>query len=632
MHRLLQRQLRRHLLSDAEPQPQWHALLTTIDAYYAEVDQERSLLENAMAVSSDELTDAIAGARSQHAMLRGVMDSIPDLICFKTSEGRYLGCNKAFERYLRRPEAEVIGLTDFDLMPADIAAELLANDQEVLRIRSRRLSEHWIHMPGRQRRVCLEILSTPYQDLDGRLLGLISIARNITARKKAESTIQRQALCDNLTGLPNRHGFYQRLAQVLSRADQTGLPAALLLIDLDRFKEVNDLLGHAAGDALLQEAARRIGACVRETDTAARLGGDEFTVILDGLQAPGEAERTAQAVLDQLSVPFRLGDDTAWVTASIGIAFYPGGANDMETLIRHADQAMYMAKSHGRNRFSAFDEVLRQAGLRRQRLRAEIGPAAARGQLTVHYQPVIDLASGRIELVEALVRWQHPVEGLIGPAEFLGIAEDTGALADIGDFVLDTAIADLRHLRDGPDAALRVAVNVAPAQFREGAGRPERWLAALARHGLPGNALVLDITEGLLSRVDAALERQLQTLRAAGVGLALDDHGNGYCALAMLQRLQVGSLKIDAGLVGQTEASAPARAVCRAMIAMAHELDMKVLAEGVATAAQRDWLASAGCDQGQGYLWGAPMPCAELAALLDRNRAAPAPLRVGPTV
>lgn len=357
MHRLLTRQLKRFLHPALAADERLAPFLEAIDRHYHEVEQERRLLENALAVCSDELSEVIAKAQREHALLRGVMDSIPDLIFFKSADGRYLGCNKAYERQMRMTEAEVLDKTDADILDGQLAVEFGERDREVLGTGQEHLSERWFHGRDEKRKVCLEVLRTPYFDLDGQMLGLIGIGRDITERKLAAEAILRQANFDSLTELPNRRYYNERLLGELKAAKRSKLATALMLIDLDKFKQVNDVLGHDVGDLLLVEVARRLVACVREIDIVARLGGDEFVVVVTGLQQFSLVDRIAQKIIDRLAAPFNLGGEIVSISGSIGIALYPRDAQHVDALTKKADQAMYLAKSAGRNRYSHCTEV-----------------------------------------------------------------------------------------------------------------------------------------------------------------------------------------------------------------------------------------------------------------------------------
>lgn len=431
---------------------------------------------------------------------------------------------------------------------------------------------------------------------------------DISERRQAEETIQRQANFDPLTQLPNRRLFLDRLGQEIIKSRRTDLSLALLLIDLDEFKEVNDTLGHDAGDILLQETAHRIRSCIRDTDTVSRLGGDEFTVILTDLSDRTHIEDIAQKILGRLAEPFHLGDEVAYVTASIGITLYPSDAGDIDTLMKHADQAMYAAKKHGRNRFFYFTASLQEAAQSRLKLTRELREAVAARQFLIHFQPIVELSSGRIHKAEALLRWQHPERGLVNPKDFIPLAEETGLINEIGDWVFRESA---RHAKDwcrafGTD--FQISVNMSPVQFRGvGFARSEAWLRHMQDIGLSGTNLIIEITENLLLHAHADITELLLRFRNAGMQIAIDDFGTGYGTLSYLKQFPIDYLKIDRSFVRDIETDANDMALSRAIIVMAHELGLKVIAEGVETAGQRSLLAAAGCDYEQGYLYAKPL-------------------------
>jgi diguanylate cyclase (GGDEF)-like protein/PAS domain S-box-containing protein len=442
---------------------------------------------------------------------------------------------------------------------------------------------------------------------DGTVHRYVTLFSDITERKLSEDLIWRQANFDVLTELPNRNMFRDRLGQEMKKSDRIALPLALLLIDLDKFKEVNDALGHAMGDLLLQEAALRIRACVRESDTLARLGGDEFTVILSAIAESSHVEDVAQKIVYQLAKPFRLGSEEVYVTASIGITLYPEDAADIDSLVKNADQAMYVAKNKGRNRFSYFTPSLQREAQNRLRMISDLRAALDAGQFRVEFQPIVELSTGNIHKAEALIRWQHPERGMVYPSEFIQLAEETGLIHEIGDWVFKESARWTSRWSGLGREGCQVSVNISPVQFQHGGRFCEAWIEYLAGLGLSGRNIVIEITEGLLLNAESEVNDKLLKFFEAGVQVAIDDFGTGYSSLSYIKQFDIDYLKIDQSFVYNLETDQNNMALTEAIIVMAHKLGLKVIAEGVETEGQRRLLLAAGCDYAQGYLLSEPL-------------------------
>ncbi|GAB3538522.1 hypothetical protein GCM10027343_04450 [Noviherbaspirillum agri] len=466
-------------------------------------------------------------------------------------------------------------------------------------------------------------INTSY-NTDGSVNCRIALFSDITHKKRTDDLVWRQANFDSLTGLPNRLMFRDRLEQEIRKSHRAGLPMALMFIDLDRFKEINDTLGHAVGDSLLKQAAERLSGCVRESDTVARLGGDEFTIILGELTAATNVERIVQEVLKNMAEPFILGDEVAYVSASIGITFYPDDATEVEGLLKNADQAMYAAKNLGRNRFHYFTPCMQEQAQARRHLVADMRLALSQNQFCVHYQPIVDMASGRIRKAEALIRWQHPKRGLVSPAEFIPVAEDTGLIVEIGDWIFREATRQVARWRElQPD--FEISVNTSPVQYRSGGIGHDSWFAHLDELGVPGDGIAVEITEGLLLDTSSAITSQLLKFREAGIKVSLDDFGTGYSSMSYLNRLDIDYLKIDRSFIVDLAPGSENVALYEAMIEMAHKLGIKVVAEGVETPEQYEILAAAGCDFAQGFLFSKPVPPEQFEALFMQESLLPIP-------
>ena len=400
---------------------------------------------------------------------------------------------------------------------------------------------------------------------------------------------------------------------------------ALCFIDLDRFKEINDSLGHDVGDQLLVEAARRIERCVRRTETVGRFGGAEFTVILSALDGADNAGIVAEKIIRTLSAPFFIGSETCHVSASIGISFCPADSGDAEGVLENADQAMYVAKDQGRNRYTFFSRAMQDQAQARQSLRVELRGALAANQFSLHFQPILELASGRLFKAEALIRWRHPARGFVSPVEFIPIAEETGLINEVGEWVFEEAASWARRWAHDLACPIQISVNRSPVQFRDQVDFAA-WPNRLSALGLPGSAIAVEITEGLLLNASPGIAAQLQHYRAAGIEVSIDDFGTGYSSMAYLKKFDIDYLKIDRSFVKDMESNPRDRAITEAIIGMAHKLGLQVIAEGIETAGQKALLATAGCDYGQGYLFSKPLPADEFEAAFIRGRAAPADL------
>jgi diguanylate cyclase (GGDEF)-like protein/PAS domain S-box-containing protein len=465
----------------------------------------------------------------------------------------------------------------------------------------------------------LRVAGKPVVGPDGALRGYRGTATDITAEVEALDRVRFLAEHDALTGLPNRLLLRERLAEAAARCRRDGTEAVVLCVDLDRFKEVNDTLGHAAGDRLLVGCAERLRACARDGDVVARLGGDEFALLRAGAGGPADVAALCERVIDALREPFHLDGHEVVVGASVGVAAAPGDGEDAARLLQNADIALYRAKAEGRGRFRRFeagmDEELRQ----RKALEAALRGALPAGELEVHYQPQVDARSLRLVGVEALVRWRHPERGVVSPAEFVAVAEETGLILSIGEWVLRTACRDAVAW-----PSLTVSVNVSPVQvrYRDLPGLVSR---ALADARLPPSRLELEITEGVLLQNAAEALSVLEQVKAGGVRIAMDDFGTGYSSLGYLQRFPFDKIKIDRSFVAGLDAGVENAAIVRAVVSLARTLGACTCAEGVETQGQLARLRAEGCDQLQGYLFGRPAPAAAIGRLLEAQDAAGPP-------
>ncbi len=458
-------------------------------------------------------------------------------------------------------------------------------------------------------------INTIYND-DATVHRRVALFSDITEKKKNEDLIWNQANYDALTNLPNRNLFRYCLEDQIKKSKRTHMPLALCFIDLDRFKEVNDTLGHDMGDILLKEAATRIKSCVRESDSVGRFGGDEFTIILSELQTIDCIGNIVNNILAKLATPFQLENNTIYISACIGIAIYPDDAKDVTGLLKCADQAMYAAKCEGENRFHYYTPEMQKNANMRMRLINDMHTALSEQQFKVYYQPIIDFVSGEIHKAEALIRWQHPEFGLVSPAEFIPIAEETGLINKIGDWVFYQAARQTAQLRTNYNPDFQISINKSPVQFLVDSDKHDHWLNYLNEIGLPKQALVIEITEGLLMEAKERIRSQLLTFRDNGIQVALDDFGTGYSSLSYIKKFDIDYIKIDRSFISNLAIDNDDMVLCEAIINMAHKLGIKTIAEGVETESQLILLKQMGCDFGQGYFFSKPLPSDEFEKML----------------
>ena len=442
-------------------------------------------------------------------------------------------------------------------------------------------------------------------DEKGSVIQRVALFSDITEKKRVDEKIWQQANFDPLTSLPNRSLFADRLTHEIKVSQRTKKPLALFFMDLDHFKEVNDSLGHDQGDLLLIETAQRIKDCVRNSDTVSRLGGDEFTVILTDLEDSLRVERIAENILHSLSQPFTLGMEKVYVSASIGIALYPDDTKKMVELIKYADQAMYLAKENGRDQFSFFTQSMQISAQYRHQLMCDLRDALNKQQFQLYYQPIVDLQTGQIIKAEALLRWIHPTRGMVSPVDFIPLAEESGLIVDIGNWVFQQAVQQIKLWQKRFSADFQLSINKSSVQFRVKEHHND-WMSYLKEHKVSG--LVIEITENLLIDNLENVKQQLEELHDNNLQIALDDFGTGYSALSHLNTFAIDYLKIDRPLVKNLLKGSNERVLCETIIVMAHKMGLKVIAEGVETKEQQQLLINAACDYGQGFLYSEPVP------------------------
>ena len=550
---------------------------------------------------------------NQLQFITRLLDTIPNPVFYKDVKGRYLGCNRAFEEFVGLPRDQIVGRSTQELSPPDLAKQYAATDKALFATRGTQTYEASVMYAGHASRRDVVFYKATFDKADGTLGGLVGVILDISERKQMEQ-VRHDAYYDALTGLPNLRLLRDRLTEELLRAKRREELLALLFIDLDGFKEVNDTLGHQLGDELLRQAARRISSALRASDTVARLGGDEFAVLLPKMAESSAAGLVAEKILQLLSEPYDLEGKLVYVTGSIGIAVYPQDGTD-STLLSYADQAMYAAKAQGKNAFCYFTPSMQVQARLRLDLGNDLRQAVQEKQFDVYFQPIVDLANGKVTRAEALLRWPHPARGMVPPDEFITTAEEIGLIGAIGDEVFHQALALAAWWRER-QAGAKIGINVSPRQFISGSCRA--WLQALQQASLPADLLSVEIVERLLLDERPMVTETLQQFRSAGMMVSIDDFGTGYSALSYLQKFDLDELKIDRSFVSALASSSGDQTIVEAIIAMAHKLGLKVVAEGVETQAQCDLLRAAGCDYAQGYLFARPMPREDFIAWLDR--------------
>ncbi|MEO8061073.1 MAG: EAL domain-containing protein [Burkholderiales bacterium] len=551
-------------------------------------------------------------------LLAKIFEYSGEAIAIMDRKNRIVEVNPAFVRRTGYQQEEALGLAGSGMMSPSMTTEQFAAIDAGLRSEGTWRGE-LIERAKDGREFPVWMVFTTVRDATGHVSHVMANSIGLSELKRAEAQIHHLAHHDALTRLPNRVLFQARLEQAMASARREGTELAMLFIDMDRFKTINDTLGHPVGDGLLVEVGARLLAIVRQSDIVARLGGDEFVIVLTGVADGGAsaASIVASKLINELGRPYQVAGHELHSTPSIGIGIFPSDGNDANALMKCADTAMYQAKAAGRNNFQFFTCEMKQASAERLTIENGLRNAAGRGELLLHYQPQVDFSSGRVVGLEALVRWRHPELGLIPPLKFIPIAEETGQIEAIGLWVLEEALAQIAVWRTRLDPRLRVAVNVSALQLRTD-GFVAAVAAALRRHALKGDALELEVTESTALRDPVRTALRLRDLRALGLALALDDFGTGYSSMMHLKQLPLNRLKLDRSFVMDIERDASDVAICKATIQLANSLGLEVVAEGVETQAQHDLLRSLGCDIAQGYLIARPMPADECEVFLRR--------------
>lgn len=538
-------------------------------------------------------------------LLRKIIETEPECVKLLDADGIILEINPAGLGMLQSEDpGEIVGKSALEFVAPEYKTRLLSSIGRVLSGEPAILEMDIIGLQGRRRRV--ETHAAPLYGPDGRVSSLLMVTRDISERANAESQVHYLAHYDLLTGLPNRALYRDRLLQAMAQAKRTDTLLAVMFLDIDHFKDINDTLGHAVGDQLLKEISQRIRGCVRETDTVARFGGDEFGLIQTNLNTVEATADLASRLVEVISDAFHIDGHEIYTAASIGVTIYPFDDHNAEDLLKNADMAMYKAKREGRSRYQFYIAELNQVIQRRAAIERDLRVALQKDQFHLHYQPQLDLVSGKVVGVEALLRWQHPERGDISPVEFIPVAESTGLILSIGDWVLRTACKQARAWQDKGLDPVRVAINLSAVQFRQ-KNLQETITQALSETGLEPCWLEIELTESLIMKDVRTTVETLNNLHALGIQISVDDFGTGYSSLSYLTRFPISKIKLDKSFVRDVDKKDGA-AIARTVITLGHSLNMRVIAEGVETEAQLKFLREHACNEVQGYYFSRPMP------------------------
>ncbi|ENZ77695.1 putative bifunctional diguanylate cyclase/phosphodiesterase, partial [Caulobacter vibrioides] len=558
------------------------------------------------------LAAAKADVERAQTFMTAIVEAMPSMVFVKRADDHsYVLLNRAGEKTLGMSRDQVIGKTDADIHDPELAALYVERDREVLLSGEVRVIEE-DHVPRADGGMAiLRTKKIAIRDADGEPAYLLGVSEDIAERKRAEAQIARLAHYDPLTELPNRVLFQKSLAEALARRARNGDQLAVHFIDLDRFKTVNDTLGHPLGDALLRVAAERLRNCVREGDTVARLGGDEFAVVQTGLKDMTGATRLAERVVEAMSAPFDLQGHQVVIGASVGVSVAPSDGEDADELLKKADMALYRAKAEGRGAFHFFEHAMDEQLQARRALELDLRRALQAGEFELFYQPLYNLGDERVTGCEALLRWRHPERGMVSPADFIPLAEEIGLIVPLGEWVLRKACAEAAQWPDH----VRLAVNLSPAQFRD-RGLVRTVVSALAGSGLPAQRLELEITESVLLQDSQSNMTMLHDLKALGVRISMDDFGTGYSSLSYLRSFPFDKIKIDQTFVRDILEDSDAMAIIKAVLDLGSSMGIVTTAEGVETLEQLNALRGQGCAEIQGYFISRPAPAAEIAKML----------------
>ncbi len=598
----------------------FNTMIGSVNDLHREIDsrvvERTGMLQDMNSALVKEILSHKKTGEQLHVAANAIENAAEGVIIFDAEE-KVVSVNKAFTRITGYSPEEVLGKTPDALVSGEQASAMRSEISKIVLENGHWKGELWSSKKNGESYLEERSVSAVKDD-DGRIVNFIILFSDVTKQKEDERRLQFLAHHDPLTGLANRNLFQHRCEEALLRANRKNSKAAVIFIDLDHFKTVNDSLGHTSGDELLRNVAVRVQDCVRKTDTVARLGGDEFTVLLNEVSDSGDIALISKKILDRLSESFTIAGHEIFVSASVGVSCYPDDGHNAPTLIKNADAAMYAAKEQGRNNYQFFSAEMNAQALEALMMASSLRLAIEREELLLEYQPRIDLHSEKVMGVEALVRWNHPNLGRIMPAQFIGIAEKTGLIDALGEWVLRKACQQIVEWRQRGPAPLRVAVNLSARQFRQ-ADLTERIAATLRETGVEADALEVEVTESMVMHDPQSAAVVLERLKEMGVAVAIDDFGTGYSSLSYLKRFPIDYIKIDQSFIRGIPLDPEDMGITSAIIAMAKTLGVRLIAEGVDNVEQLAFLKKEGCNEGQGYLISVPIPADAITRFLENR-------------
>ena len=552
---------------------------------------------------------------TQKNFLKAIVNVIPDLLWIKDTEGKYLACNAKFERLFGAKESEIIGKDDFDFVDQESANFFRNKDRKALEEKGSHIYEEVLTFTDSGYKGLFETIKTPMKDREGNVIGVLGIARDISERKAREEQLCINANYDMLTGLENRTLFMDRLSHLMTRRKTNNQYSAVLFIDLDHFKEINDTFSHSTGDKILKLISKRLQSAIRKEDTLSRHGGDEFTILLEKINTPLDAAKIAQHILDTFKTPFTIEDHQFYITTSIGIAIAPNDSSDPETLIRFADIAMYKSKYNGKNSYVFYTQELSIQAHERVLLEYDLRNAIINHEFVLYYQPQINVLDKKVVGAEALLRWNHPQKGMIMPLQFIPIAESSGQIIDIGKWVIKQAIEDMCTWKEDKLDIEMVSINLSAKQLNDKA------LISIIKDSLEATGchpawIEFEVTEGYAMSDQQAATSLLEEIHDLGCNISINNFGTGYFSLAHLKRLPIQKIKIDQSFVQDAPTSHSDEVVVSASILIAKSMNLDIVAEGVETTPQQEFLIKHGCIFAQGFLYTEPIPKKEFEAYL----------------